>query len=148
MLFKNYLNDIISSTSFLEPYAKCLQGEFGSLKIYSAPDCDGAPCWKPFNGHWNYFCLFRSCEALLRRSPWPCMLPGVGKNGYRAGRQLEEDRRFGGKSSESSSSKSTLGCYLLIVKRRWITSLGLWQVSWDEKKRGPVNACSLVPSSL
>lgn len=93
-----------------------------------------ASCWKPFNGHWNYFGLFGSCEPSQQHCPQPCILPGVGKAGCRAGRYLEEDRGCGGKSSESSSSKSTLGCYLLIVKRRWITSLGLWQVSWDEKK--------------
>lgn len=35
------MNGSISSTFVLELYAKCLQGEHGSLKKYSAPGSDG-----------------------------------------------------------------------------------------------------------
>ena len=106
--------------ALMGPFLKALQW---TLKF---PGTLHLPFWKlcaddPFGFH---------------KSTWAVHSPKGGEKwvvGWSWG-AVEEDRGWGEKCSESSSSKSTLGCYLLIVKRRWITSLGLWQVSWDEKK--------------
>lgn len=62
-----------------------------------------------------------------------CLLLEGGKISGGRG-QLEKEQGLGVKSN---SSKSTPGRYLLVAKGRWITSSGLWQLSWDEKKKGP-----------